>query len=142
MRRVRSFGYALTTTADPGRVLAYLADLRNLEDWVREIREVRVDGSDVRVLTRRGIGPDLELRYVVETDETAGTVLARGEHPSMRVVDRWTVRPSGGGSAVEYVGEYELRGLSRLVGPLAQLFGQARARELGRALNRRLDRLG
>lgn len=139
---MRSFSYRLTTPAAPDRVIGHLADLRHLESWVAEVRDVRVEGEAFLVRMRRTLAPGVVFRYVVETDRAAGTVVATGEHRSMLVIDRWSVRPAdGGGSAVEYLGEYELRGPSRLLGPLSQLLGRRRAPSLGRALGEQLDRL-
>jgi carbon monoxide dehydrogenase subunit G len=134
-----SFGYTVTTRATPDQALAYLADLRNLEAWVREVDSVEPDGDGYRVALDRLLMPDLVIDYRV--DRAGDAVVATGSGGSMEVVDRWDVRPADGGAEVAYTGTYELKGAAKLTGPIAQLAGDVRAKSLAASLREHLDGL-
>ena len=134
-----SFHYELTTTASPEAAIAYLSDLTHFPEHVSEISSAERSGDGYTVTLGRFALPDVEFDYHVAATDT--TVTATGTTHSMDVVDTWTVRPSGSGSEVAYVGSFELKGLTKLGGPMAQVFGQSRAPELAKSLKARLDAL-
>lgn len=135
-----SFDYSLHTDADPARVVAYLSDLTNLVHFVREIESVAPEGPGYRVTLDRGLlMPDMVVDYTVATE--GDTVVATGSHSSIDAVDRWQVTPSGEGADVRYHGTYELKGIAKASGPLAQLAGNWRAKGIAETLADRLDEL-
>ena len=134
-----SFSYTVTTRATPEQALAYLADLRNLEAWVREVDSVEADGDGYRVALDRLLMPDLVLDYRVAREGDA--VVARGTAGSMELTDRWDVRPAERGAEVAYEGTFRLKGAAKLTAPIAQLAGDVRAKSLAGSLREHLDGL-
>jgi hypothetical protein len=134
-----TFRFSITTTATPQQAVAYLADLRNLPDWVREVDRVEATADGYEAHLDRLLLPDLVIAYTVTRGD--GVVVADGTSPSADLVDRWEVTPSGDGAEVDYVGTLELKGVTKLAGPLAGLAGDARATGLAQALRERLDAL-
>lgn len=133
---------AIRSSMTPADALAYVADLRNLEEWDPGVRSVEQVAGD-------GVGPDAA--YAVRLDTAPMTLTYETvEHGSDRVVleactwllcsrDIVSVEPDGAGSVVTYDATLSLRGplglADPLMGPAFRRIGDAAAAGLRDALD-------
>ena len=110
--------YSTTVRTDmaPAEAFAFMADLRNFEDWDPGVqRATQVDGT--------GGGPDasfdvvvdapgkgLTLRYVTTEYDEPRRVVVKAESKMFTSLDRIDVEPDGTGSFVTYDAELTLNG--------------------------------
>ena len=120
----------LKTAQAPKKVFAYLADLRNFEEWdpgVKAVRQVEGSGGgpgNVFDVTVAGIGRDLTLRYVTKEYDAPRNLLVVARSGVFTSIDRITVKPDGTGSLVTYDADLRLNGVLRVGDPgLRLMFG-------------------
>jgi carbon monoxide dehydrogenase subunit G len=114
----RTFAVAAT----PERVVGYLADFANAEEWDPGTQRcVRIDSGPLAVgatwhNTSKILGNTTELDYTLK-EFTPSRLVFVGENSSATSVDTITVEPSDGGSTVTYRADLHLKGLARLIAP-------------------------
>ena len=110
------FSTTVRTDMAPAEAFAFMADLRNFEDWDPGVqRATQVDGT--------GGGPDasfdvvvdapgkgLTLRYVSTEYDEPRRVVVKAESKMFTSLDRIDVEPDGTGSFVTYDAELTLNG--------------------------------
>ena len=110
------FSTTVRTDMAPAEAFAFMADLRNFEDWDPGVqRATQVEGQ--------GGGPDasfdvvvdapgkgLTLRYVTTEYDAPRHVVVRAESRMFTSLDRIDVEPDGAGSLVTYDAELRLNG--------------------------------
>lgn len=131
-----TFRYELTTSAAPDQTVAYLADLSNMQHWLREVSGARrVDDSRYDVEFPRFLASNLVFEYQVTSEP--GSVVAAARHRKMDVTDRWDITAGDDGSVVRYTGVAHYHGITP--DALLGLVGRLRSRGLAKALKRELD---
>lgn len=114
------YSTTVRTEMAPADAFAFMADLRNFEDWDPGVqRATQVDGH--------GGGPDatfdvvvdapgsgLTLRYVTTEYDAPRRVVVRAESKLFTSLDRIDVEPDGTGSLVTYDAELRLNGPLRV----------------------------
>jgi hypothetical protein len=108
------------TTLDADRAFAYVADLRNFENWdpgVESSIQVSGDGPGVGAaydVTVDNGGRTTTLRYEVTDYEPARYLRVVGENSRFVSIDVIEVEPADGGSIVTYDATLRLKGILRL----------------------------
>lgn len=114
------YSTTIRTPMSPTEAFAYMADLRNFEEWdpgVQRARQVDGDGAgpnsafDVTVDAPAGRG--LTLRYETTEYDAPSRVVVRAQSKLFTSLDRIDVEPdaeSGDGSLVTYDAELKLNG--------------------------------
>jgi carbon monoxide dehydrogenase subunit G len=110
----------IETPMAPTEAFAYMADLRNFQEWdpgVKSVEQVTGSGAgpdSTFDVTVDSVGSGLTLRYeTVEFDEPR-LVVAKATSTMLTSLDRITVEPAGTGSLVTYDAELTLNGPLRL----------------------------
>lgn len=108
------------TPRTPDEAFAYMADLRNFEQWdpgVRSAVQVLGEGADPRAeydVTVDAPGGGLTLRYRTIEFDAPRTVMVKASSRLFTSLDRIDVTPDGDGSLVRYDAELTLNGPLRL----------------------------
>lgn len=125
-----TYSATVTSPRSPEDVFAYLADFRTVAEWDPSINsstlltpgEPRTVGARFKVVQGSSIGSDVELEYEIQSVDAPRQVVLRGENDSLISIDTITVEPAdGGGCAVTYDAEIELKGARKVADPLMQL---------------------
>ena len=104
------------TPRTPDDAFAYMADLRNFEEWdpgVTAASQVQGDGPGPDAeydVTVHGPGGGLTLRYRTLAFEAPHTVTVKASSRLLTSLDRIDVTPDGDGSLVRYDAELTLNG--------------------------------
>lgn len=136
-----------TVTPPPERVLPYLADFGNAEEW----------DPGTESCTRIGVGPvepgaqwhnvskimgvTTELTYTLQ-EVTADRVVLVGENDSAESTDTIVVVPTAdGGSEITYTADLEMKGAAKLAAPAMKIvfekLGNDTEEQLSQVLNSR-----
>ncbi len=115
-----------SVTPTPDRVIDYLKDFSNAEEW----------DPGTQTCTREGAGPvevgatwhnvskivgvTAELTYTLET-LTNRTLVFVGENKSSTSTDTITVDASGAGSVITYEADLEMKGAAKLLSPAMKI---------------------
>jgi len=132
--------------ARPERVLSYLADFSNAEQWdPGTVRCTRVDEGPVRVGSRwrneskiAGIGT--ELTYTLE-QWTADQVVLKGHNDTATSTETITVESDPQGSELTYTNEVEMRGIAKLASPALKVVFERIGADLERQLTAAVEAL-
>ena len=132
--------------AAPERVLRYLADFSNAEQWdPGTVRCVRLDEGPVRVGSRwhneskiAGIGT--ELTYTLE-QWTADQVVLKGHNDTATSTETITVESDPQGSELTYTNEVEMRGIAKLASPALKFVFERIGADLERQLTAAVEAL-
>jgi len=130
-----TYSTAIDSPKSPGDVFEYLATFSNAREWDPSVVEAersagRPEMGSVYRLAVRTAGRVLSLEYeIVELDRPHRVVL-QARRGGLLSSDTITVEPAYAGSRVHYVAVLQLRGLLRVVAPLA---GNAFAKMADRA---------
>jgi carbon monoxide dehydrogenase subunit G len=129
---------SVRTQMSPESAFAYMADLRNFDEWdpgVSSVTQIDGDGAgqtasfDVSV---KGIGPDMVLRYVTDEYEPPFRVLVTARSAVFTSIDVITVETDDQGTVVTYNAELRLNGVLALGDPFLRLvFGRIGDRAAG-----------
>jgi carbon monoxide dehydrogenase subunit G len=104
------------TDQSPTEAFAFMADLRNFEDWdpgVQSASQVHGDGGGPEAsfdVVVNAPGKGLTLRYVTTEYDEPRRVVVRAESKVFTSLDRIDVEPDGTGSLVTYDAELLLNG--------------------------------
>jgi carbon monoxide dehydrogenase subunit G len=112
----------IPTRWDPQSVFDYLLDFGNAEEWdAGTVSCTRTSGDGGVGTHYRNVsefrGRETELDYVVETIDPGRRFVITGTNKTVTSKDTVTVRPTGGGSEVEYRAEMTFKGLASLASP-------------------------
>ena len=106
----------ISTPRSPADAFAFMADLRNFEDWDPGVREaVQVSGNGggpdaVFDVTVDAPGKGLTLRYETIEFDAPNTVTVKATSKLFTSLDKIDVTPNGEGSTVRYEAELLLNG--------------------------------
>lgn len=114
----------ISVPGDPAAVFAYLADFTNTTDWDPGTVEATREGDGpVEVGTRFHVvaefkGRRIPLEYVVKVHEPPRRLVLVGRSDRFKSSDDLTVTPAAEGVVrIDYVAEFELRGMLRFLEP-------------------------
>ena len=130
------------TPRPPAEAFAYMADLRNFEEWdpgVRSAVQVHGDGAGPHAeydVTVDAPGGGLTLRYRTIEFHAPRTVTVKASSRMFTSLDRIDVTPDGDGSLVRYDAELALNGPLRMF----DMFLKGPFRKIGDRANRGLIR--
>jgi carbon monoxide dehydrogenase subunit G len=138
---------SFTVTAPPPRVIDYLKDFGNTEEW----------DPGTQTCTRRGdgkigegaswhnvskiFGVTAELTYTLEK-LTESTLVFVGENKSSTSTDTITVDPDDSGSRLTYRAELEMKGAAKILNPVMKLVFEKLASDTEKQLSTVLNQLG
>ncbi|MEJ7824014.1 MAG: SRPBCC family protein [Solirubrobacteraceae bacterium] len=122
-----TYSFSVTSPKRAEEVFDYLADLRNLPEWDPEtatteqtsVGEVARVGATFHVAARK-FRQDARMDYELVELERPRRIVARGTTSGVDGVDTYTISPTAdGGSEVVYATQIELKGMYKLVAPVA-----------------------
>jgi carbon monoxide dehydrogenase subunit G len=138
---------SFTVTAPPPRVIDYLKDFGNTEEW----------DPGTQTCTRRGdgqigegaswhnvskiFGVTAELTYTLEK-LTESTLVFVGENKSSTSTDTITVDPDDSGSRLTYRADLEMKGAAKMLNPVMKLVFEKLASDTEKQLSTVLNQLG
>ncbi len=138
---------SFTVTAPPPRVVDYLKDFGNAEEW----------DPGTQTCTRRGngqigegtswhnvskiFGVTAELTYTLKK-LTESTLVFVGENKSSTSTDTITVDPDDAGSRLTYRADLEMKGAAKILNPVMKLVFEKLANDTEKQLSEVLNRLG
>jgi carbon monoxide dehydrogenase subunit G len=138
---------SFTVTAPPPRVIDYLKDFGNTEEW----------DPGTQTCTRRGdgqigegarwhnvskiFGVTAELTYTLEK-LTESTLVFVGENKSSTSTDTITVEPDDSGSRLTYRADLEMKGAAKILNPVMKLVFEKLASDTEKQLSTVLNQLG
>jgi carbon monoxide dehydrogenase subunit G len=138
---------SFTVTAPPPRVIDYLKDFGNTEEW----------DPGTQTCTRRGdgqigegaswhnvskiFGVTAELTYTLER-LTESTLVFVGENKSSTSTDTITVEPDDSGSRLTYRADLEMKGAAKILNPVMKLVFEKLASDTEKQLSTVLNQLG
>ncbi len=138
-----SHTYHLTTEKPPEEVFDVFADLREAERWMPGIKSVEhisgptPVGLGSRYLVSSG---SVMIDYMAVEVERPRLVVWRVKHPSLEGTDRWTFAATdAGGTAVEYVTDFEYSGFSKIRSPFGSLVLMGLDGKIEKAMAERID---
>lgn len=138
-----SHAYHLTTEKPREDVFDVFADLREAEHWMPTVRSVEHVSGPLPV----GVGS----RYLVSSGsvmidyeavevDRPRLVVWRVKHPKLEGTDRWTFTATAdGGTAVEYVTDFEYTGVRKLASPFGSLVLMGLDGKIEKAMAERVD---
>lgn len=115
-----------TVTPTPERILPYLADFSNAEEWdagtvsCTRVGEGPVEPGAQWHNVSKILGVEAELTYTLR-EVTDDRVVLVGENDSTTTTDTITVVPAEGGSEITYTVELEMSGVAKLATPAMKL---------------------
>lgn len=130
----------------PARVLSYLADFSNAEEWDPGTQScVRIDSGPVKPgatwkNTSRIFGMTAELTYTLK-ELTADRVVFVGTNKGSTSTDDIRVDPDGTGSKLTYRANLEMHGLAKLASPLMKVVFEKLAGDVKRQMTEVLNHL-
>jgi carbon monoxide dehydrogenase subunit G len=142
-RVARSF----TVTAPPPRVVDYLKDFGNAEEWDPGTQKCtrRGDGQIGEGASWHNVskifGVTAELTYTLER-LTESTLVFVGENKSSTSVDTITVKADDDGSRLTYRADLEMKGAAKILNPVMKLVFEKLANDTEKQLSAVLNRLG
>ncbi len=135
-----------TVTPPPARVIDYLKDFSNAEEWDPGTQKsIRNDSGPVEVGSTwhnesKILGVTAELTYTLEHLD-AETIVLVGRNDSSTSTDTITVKPAGSGSEITYEAELEMHGVAKLATPLMKLEFEKLADQTEQQMTQTLDGL-
>ncbi len=136
-----------TVTPSPDRVLDYLKDFGNAEEWDPGTQScTRNDSGPIEVGSSwhnvsKILGVTAELTYTLERLDDQTIVLV-GRNDSSTSTDTITVMPAQTGSEITYEAVLEMHGLAKLATPVMKLEFEKLAGETEKQMTEALERLG
>ena len=140
-----SVSRTFAVAAAPDKVLEYLRDFANTEEWDPATqRTTRIDAGPIGVGSSwhnasKILGVTAELTYTLTAVESDKLVFL-GRNEGATAIDTITVRPVAGGSEVTYHVDLEMHGLAKLMTPVMKIefekLGNETAARLTGVLNR------
>ncbi len=128
----------------PDQAFAFMADMRNFEQWdpgVKSVRQVEGDGpgpNAVFDVTVGGIGRDIVLRYRTLEYLAPQRVVLEASNSVLTSRDVITVEPRGEQSAVVYDADLFMNGMYRVGQPFLRLMFPRIVSRAAKGLRRRL----
>ncbi len=141
-----SVSRTFSVTVPPDRVIEYLKDFANAEEWDPGTQTSTQHGAGpIEVgTTWRNVskifGVTTALTYTLNTLSHRRLVFV-GENESSRSVDTITVDASGAGSVITYQADVVMKGAARLLGPAMKVVFEKVANDTQKQLTRVLDGL-
>ncbi|HEY0644611.1 MAG TPA: SRPBCC family protein [Nocardioides sp.] len=134
-----------TTTASPEAAHAYLADLRNAEEWDPGTQTCERTSGDGGVgTTYRNVssflGREVEITYTTAELAPPSRVHLRGTNESFEGHDIFEIRASGRGAEITYRADMSFSGVSKLAAPAVAAYLPILARKTVDQLRTCLDR--
>jgi carbon monoxide dehydrogenase subunit G len=132
--------------ATPDRVIDYLKDFSNAEEWDPGTQSCTRNGSgpvEVGATWRnvsKIVGVEAELTYTLKTLSNRVLVFV-GENKSATSVDTITVDASGAGSVITYEANLEMKGAAKLLSPAMKLVFEKLAGDTEKQMTTVLDAL-
>lgn len=115
-----------SVTPTPDRVIDYLKDFSNAEEWDPGTQTCTREGAgpvEVGATWRnvsKLVGMTAELTYTLDT-LTSRTLVFVGKNKSSTSTDTITVDASGAGSVVTYQADLEMKGAAKLLNPAMKI---------------------
>jgi carbon monoxide dehydrogenase subunit G len=138
---------SFTVTAHPPRVIDYLKDFGNTEEWDPGTQTCirRGDGEIGEGASWHNVskifGVTAELTYTLE-ELTESTLVFVGESKSSTSTDTITVEPDDSGSRLTYRADLEMKGAAKILNPVMKLVFEKLASDTEKQLSRVLNQLG
>jgi carbon monoxide dehydrogenase subunit G len=138
---------SFTVTAPPPRVVDYLKDFGNTEEWDPGTQTCtrRGDGQICEGASWHNVskifGVTAELTYTLEK-LTESTLVFVGENKSSTSTDTITVYPDDTGSRLTYRADLEMKGAAKILNPVMKLVFEKLASDTEKQLSAVLDQLG
>src|SRR5271156_5136486 len=121
-----SVSRTFAVTTPPDRVIDYLKDFGNAEDWDPGTQSCTRDGSGPIEVgatwhnVSKIVGVKTELTYTLN-ELNNRTLIFVGENDSSTSVDTITVDASGAGSVITYRADLTMKGAAKLLGPAMKI---------------------
>jgi carbon monoxide dehydrogenase subunit G len=142
-----SVARSFTVTATPPRVVDYLKDFGNAEEWDPGTQTCtrRDDGQIGEGASWHNVskifGVIAELTYTLEK-LTDSTLVFVGENKSSTSTDTITVDPDDSGSRLTYRADLEMKGAAKILNPVMKLVFEKLASDTEKQLSTVLNQLG
>ena len=142
-----SVARSFTVTATPPRVVDYLKDFGNAEEWDPGTQTCtrRDDGQIGEGASWHNVskifGVTAELTYTLEK-LTDSTLVFVGENKSSTSTDTITVDPDDSGSRLTYRADLEMKGAAKILNPVMKLVFEKLASDTEKQLSTVLNQLG
>jgi carbon monoxide dehydrogenase subunit G len=142
-----SVARSFTVTAPPPRVVDYLKDFGNAEEWDPGTQTCtrRDDGQIGEGASWHNVskifGVIAELTYTLEK-LTDSTLVFVGENKSSTSTDTITVDPDDSGSRLTYRADLEMKGAAKILNPVMKLVFEKLASDTEKQLSTVLNQLG
>ena len=142
-----SVARSFTVTAPPPRVVDYLKDFGNAEEWDPGTQTCtrRDDGQIGEGASWHNVskifGVTAELTYTLEK-LTDSTLVFVGENKSSTSTDTITVDPDDSGSRLTYRADLEMKGAAKILNPVMKLVFEKLASDTEKQLSTVLNQLG
>jgi carbon monoxide dehydrogenase subunit G len=138
---------SFTVAAPPPRVVDYLKDFGNAEEWDPGTQKCtrRGDGQIGEGTSWHNVskifGVTAELTYTLE-ELTESTLVFVGKNKSSTSTDTITVDPDDSGSRLTYRADLEMKGTAKILNPVMKLVFEKLASDTEKQLSTVLDQLG
>ncbi len=138
---------SFTVAAPPPRVVDYLKDFGNAEEWDPGTQKCtrRGDGHIGEGTSWHNVskifGVTAELTYTLEK-LTESTLVFVGKNKSSTSTDTITVDPDDSGSRLTYRAELEMKGTAKILNPVMKLVFEKLASDTEKQLSTVLNQLG